>query len=69
MGTPNFREFYMRKRKLRKALFLLAPGCLLWAGCPSGTFRFLAPTIQPALAQVFNELATVLTDSLLGTTP
>ncbi len=57
----------MRTNKLRKALVLQVPGCLLWVSCPSGTFRFLAPAVQPALAQVFSELADALTASLVQT--
>ena len=67
----RFRESSMRRRTFRKVLILLAPGCLLWASCPSGTIQFLAPALQPALAQVFSAVAGAITDSLLeqGTQP
>ncbi len=56
----------MRRRTFRKVLILIAPGCLLWTSCPSGTLKFLAPALHPALAQVFSEVAGAISDSLLG---
>lgn len=54
----------MRTRTLRKALILLAPGCLLWASCPSGSARFLAPSVQPALARLFTDFAVSISEAL-----
>ncbi len=56
----------MRKRNRRKAVLWLAPGCLLWLSCPSGTGQFLAPIVQPVLSQFLTDLAATLTDNLLG---
>jgi len=56
----------MRRNRLRKTLFWLAPGGVLWLSCPSGTAQFLAPIIQPILSQVLSDVATSLTDDLLN---
>ena len=56
----------MRRNKLRKVMIWLAPGCLLWLSCPSGTGQFLAPIIQPVLGQVLSDVAAAFTDQLLG---
>ncbi len=56
----------MRKRTLRRALILLAPGCLLWLSCPSGTLLFLGTASQPALATFLLDFANALSGNLFG---
>lgn len=55
----------MRRSSIRKAVCWLAPGCLLWLSCPSGTGPFLAPIIQPILGQVLSDIASAVTRNVL----
>ncbi len=57
----------MRKRTLRRALIFLAPGCLLWLSCPSGTLLFIAPAVQPALATFLLDFANAVSGIVFGT--
>lgn len=56
----------MRRKKLRKTLMWLAPGCMLWLSCPSGSAEYLAPIFQPIIGQVLSEVAATFTSQLLG---
>lgn len=57
----------MRRRTVKKATLWLAPGCLLWLSCPSGTGQFLVPIVQPIIGQILSDVAFVLTDNIIGT--
>lgn len=55
----------MRRNTLRRWAVWLAPGCMLWLSCPSGTGQFLAPVIQPILGQVFSDIATAISQNIV----
>ncbi len=56
----------MRRKRIKGTIQWLAPGCLLWLSCPSGTTEFLAPIVQPIVSGVLSQVTDVFTDRLLG---
>lgn len=62
---PRRENARMRRSSLRKVVFWLAPGCMLWLSCPSGTGPFLAPIIQPILGQALSDIVTAVTQNVV----
>lgn len=50
----------------KRLILILASGGLLGLSCPSGTGKFLAPIVQPVLADSFSQIANQITDGILG---
>lgn len=50
----------------KRMILILASGGLLGLSCPSGTGQFLAPIVQPILADSFSQIANQITDGILG---
>ncbi|MEK6674578.1 MAG: hypothetical protein AABZ47_02865 [Planctomycetota bacterium] len=53
-------------KKTRRLFLVISSGSCLWLSCPSGTNRLVAQAVQPVLTQLFTDIATALTDGLIG---
>ncbi len=52
--------------RAKRIVLILASGGLLGLSCPAGTGKFLAPVVQPILADSFSQIANQITNSILG---